>query len=156
MVGWDRARPVSRLARSLGRKLISPLLLSEAIEVPVAAGRHEVRIAAALAAMRGVPRRITAAGAVEVAELRAAGRVARPVVARLVLARGERPACGRRTGQNVVLIQRLAVGSHIARTEYRGLFFGERSRLRQVVAELSSVDRIAVQVRHVAGDDLTA
>ena len=106
--------------------------------------------------MRRVPRRVAAAGAVEVTDLRCASRVARPVVAGVIVASRERTARGCRARQNVVLIQRLAVLTQITGT------LDDRAASRSAPSSSSGccraaqLDRVAMQVRQVAGDDAAA
>ena len=79
--------------------------MREAVEQARAAGAHQVRLAAAARRMRGVPRNIAAARAVVMTHLRAALAFARPVLARVISAIGERFAFRGRARQNVVNVR---------------------------------------------------
>ena len=80
----------------------------EAVDQARAAGGHQILLAAPAAGVRGVPRRVAAAGAVVVAELRRPRRAARPVAAGVVGAVGVGAAVSLRSGQDVVLVRRVA------------------------------------------------
>src|SRR5262249_59115621 len=73
---------------------------------------HQVRLTAAAARMGGVPRAVAAALLVGMSELRGALAVARPVVARVIGAVGVAAAVRLRTGQDVVLVGRVANAIH--------------------------------------------
>ena len=133
------------------------LFLSEAIEIPVAASRDQVGLAAALAGVRGVPRRVAAAGAVEVTDLRRASRIARPVVAGAIFARRERASRGGRARQNVVLIQRLSFMRPCRRRQAPACLFSVSAVVFvRLLPSCASFDRVAMQVRDIARDDATA
>src|SRR5262245_42432486 len=91
-----------------------PLFRGEAVEQAGAAGAHQVRLAAALGRVRAVPRRrvLPAALPIVMTELRAAGAVARPVVAGVIGAVRERGAIELRSGQHVVRVRRIATAVH--------------------------------------------
>src|SRR5918994_199995 len=80
----------------------------------------------------------------------AAGRVARPVVAGAIFACRKRAAGRRRTGEDVVLVERLAIFAEITGPFDGRVLFGERRRLRQIAPELRKFHRIAVQVCEIA------
>ena len=120
-----------------------PLRQRETIEQPGAARGDEILLAAAAAGVRGVPRRVAAARAIVVTELRGPGAVARPVLARVIGAVGERRPIQLRAGEHVVPVRRV---SHAV---VRFTFFGERGLLGEVVA----ADDVAVQVSDIRRND---
>src|SRR5688572_14937670 len=86
----------------------------EAIQESGTARRDQVRLAASLAGMSGIPGHVGAAQTVMMSELRRARPrfalceipVARPVLARVIHAVGEGAALRSRTGQDIVLVGR--------------------------------------------------
>jgi hypothetical protein len=95
-------------------------------------------------------------GAIEVADLRRARRVARPVVAGAILTGRERNSARSRARQDVVLVQRLSIRAHIARSEHRRRLLRQRRGLAKVAAELCELDRVPVQMRDVPRNDASA
>src|SRR5471032_2069805 len=119
----------------------------EAVQQAGAAGGHQVGLAATAAWMRRIPGRVAAAGAVEVAQLRGTvGGAAGVVLARMAGSVGIGTAIRLRAGDDVMLVRL------VARALHRLVLFGEDGGARQVVAETGGVQRIAMQVRHVARD----
>src|SRR5688572_13722905 len=100
--------------------------------------------------MGRVPGAIAPALLVAVSDLRAAGAVARPVVAGVVRTVGIRPAVGRRTGQDVVLVRLVADAvDELA-------LLRQRELLAERVADARLLDGVAVQHAGVGRDHLAA
>ena len=139
------------------------LVHREAVEQTRAAGGHQIRLAAAAARMRGVPRTVAAALFVVMAELcrrtgrgrrgRRSGaarrgfdvRVARPVVAGVVRRVRVSAAVGRRSRQDVVLVR------HVAHAVDELLLLGQRELLAERVADARLFDGVAVQFSDRSG-----
>ena len=129
------------------RALSGPFSVNrEAIQETRAAGGHEVLLAAPAARVRRVPRRVAAAGAIVMPELRRPRRAARPVAARVIGAVGVGAAVRLRSGEDVVLIRR------IADTLDRLALLADRGRLVDVVAQTRLLDGVAVQIADVLRD----
>src|SRR5262249_40354219 len=122
----------------------------EAVHQSGAVRGDQVRLTAAAARVRRVPRAVAAALLVGVFELRRALGVARPVVARVVGAVGVAAAVRLRAGEDVVLVRRVADAVD------RRLLLGERELLAEDVAEPRLLDRVAVQFADVLGDALAS
>src|SRR6185369_10797705 len=122
------------------------LIDREAIQETRAAGGDEVLLAAPAARVRRVPRRVAAAGAIVMPELGRPGRPTRPVAARVVGAVGVRAAVGLRSGEDVVLVRR------IADTLDRLALLADGGRLVDVVAQTRLLDGVAVQIADVLCD----
>src|SRR4051812_9648944 len=122
----------------------------ETVEQPRAAGRDQIRLTAATAGVRRVPRAVAAALLVRMAQLCGALAVARPVVARVIAAIRVSAAVGLRTGQNVVLIRRIAYAVD------RRVFLRQRELLAERVAQPCLVDRVAMELGQVLRDALAA
>src|SRR5688572_29081652 len=120
----------------------------EAVKEPCASGCDQVLLAAAFARMGRVPRAVAAALLVAVSDLRAAGAVARPVIAGMVGAVGIRAAVGGRTREDVVLVRLVAD----AVDEFA--FFRQRELLADRVADARLLDGVAMQHALVGRDDL--
>src|ERR1051325_8540985 len=118
----------------------------EAVEEAGASGADQVLLAAAAAGVRRVPRDVAAAGPIVMAELRGAGAVARPVLAGVIGAVGERGAIELGAGEHVVAIGRITDAvDGVA-------LLGDRGDLREVVAAARRLERVAVEIRDVLGD----
>src|SRR4051812_21064389 len=115
------------------------LVNREAIQVTGAAGGDEIFLAAAARRVRGIPRCIAAAGAVEMTELGGARGAGSPVGAGVVGSIGISGAIGLRAGQNVVLV------GGVAKAFDRFAFFREDGGFGDVRAEAGEGQRIAVQ-----------
>src|SRR5437867_13354146 len=99
-MSWMSAYPWRGLSARLRRMKLSKaarcsaagLGEREAVQQAGAAGADQVLLAAPARRMRGVPRRVAAAGPIEVSQLgrSRAARVARPVLARVIVAVGIR------------------------------------------------------------------
>ena len=99
---------------------LAGLIRREAVEQPGSSSPCEVFLAAATRHVRGIPRRIPAAAAVMMSQHGCIGRagVTRPVSAgRGIRIAGQRPACGIRACQDVVLIRLIA-----AAVDHRSFF----------------------------------
>src|SRR5579862_3110310 len=96
--------------------------------------------------MRRVPRRVPAAGAVEMSKLRCTLIGASPVGTSMIGRVGESPSVRLRASENVVLIRR------IAEAFYRVALLSKRTGFGKVVAKPSDVERVAVEIRNTACD----
>jgi hypothetical protein len=134
-------------------------LLRETIEQAVTAGGDEIRLAAAARHMRGIPGAledgVLSAAAIMVPKHGATERAARPVVAGQVHIAGPRPTVHLRTGQNVMLVGRIADASDDRAS------FGQRIlKTELVIVAVKIVDVLrndhALEVLPGAGPDAIA
>src|SRR5262245_9542813 len=128
------------------------LVDGEAVQKSGAARADEVRLAAAAARVRGVPRSIAAALLVRMAELSATLPVcvARPIRAGMVHAVCVGAAVRLGTGKDVVLV------GHVADAVGHRALLAQRDLLAEGVAHPSLVERISVELGHVLTHTLTA
>src|SRR3990167_2309926 len=125
--------------RRAANALVLGLFHRETVEQPDAAPTDEIPLTAARRGVGGVPRLVPVAHAIGVADLRGAGAVARPVVARMVRLVGKGASIRPRAGQDVV-----ARRHRVANPVDECALFGEREFLRQVAAASRLVQRVSV------------
>src|SRR5258705_2764795 len=127
---------------SAGRPEKSQLVHREAIKQPDAAPADQIALAAAGGGVRGVPRLVPVADEIGMADLRGAGAVARPVVARVIRRVGERASIGLRAGQDVVARRQRVANAVDQFAVFRGGEF-----LRQVAAATRLVQCVSMDFR---------
>src|SRR4030095_17015778 len=124
----------------------------EAVQKSGSAGAHEVRLTAAAARVRGVPRSVAAALLVGVTQLgtpHAVG-VTRPIRAGVVHAVRVCPTIRLRPGEDVVLVR------HVADAVDDRALFAQRDLLAESVAHPCLIERVSVKFGHVLTHTLTA
>lgn len=143
----QQQRAQAQQQAAAGKRWHTGLVRREAVEEAGAAAALQFFLAATAAGMGRVPRGVAAAGPVEVADLdRALFGAARVVLAGMVGGIGEGAAVRLRTGQDVVLVGRIAGALD------GFLLLRNCRRPAQVVAEAGAVEGVAVQVGDILGD----
>lgn len=118
------------------------------VKQPSATSADQVFLAAAAAAMGRVPGNVTAASAVEMANLdRSFCGTAAVIAASVVGAIGKGAAIGLGTGQDVVLV------GGVPRTFDGFILFRQNRCATQVVAEASRIQVIAMKIGNILGDN---
>jgi len=117
----------------------------EAVEQSGATGANQIVLAAAPARVRGVPRLVVGAAAVEMTELRGAHSVARPVAAGMIGGIFVSCAVGLRAGQHVVLV------GCVSAPRDRAALLGETGNLPKIVSEAREIQGVTVQIGKIIG-----
>jgi hypothetical protein len=143
-VAFLKSEPI----RDTDNQQLDYLVNCKAVDQPVSARALQLLLATSSGPVGRVPRSITAAGPVMMADLAAAVSAVRPVSTSVVITSRERRSVELRTGQDIVSIRAItAAVYHLA-------IFVQRGRLDEVAASPRLLKSVAVEMADVLSDHL--